>query len=670
MPGFAARHDVWTHMENIFTDEEREQMRKMAALQKTAWQIVLKWKTLFISMFLGLSALFSTYIVWHLATSNHRYTATTRLSYIPRKVSRVENLSDKQLHTVLERPSLKRRVGQMLAMTRSEKECLTVDLRLKQERHPSNIFTLTAQAPSQIGAVTKVNAYAKILIAEYMKYREHDLDNLRDSINLRKDRLQEQIAAFDSEETILKGKAGVASPVETLTTLNGLLSDQRRNLSLLKVQTMNEEVRQQHLEETVGKFGPAIKGNTAFIREKNAQLAALDAEIAQLRELYTDINPKLRGKLEDRQAIVDEYTAMLKDNGIEGLSLDDFAQIEKAAAELLEVRLRLDVLAESARSLNEEIKSNEGRSAALTTIIPSIERIRSKRGDLERTMSDLDDQLGEIDYLRMAMSGDLRQIERSGGAGDASPLQSKNFVYAIAAAFACTLTAMFWILALELLFGKISGSRELAANDDVAILGSLPRPSALPEQEEKDIMGVVALNLCKAELPKGVVFICRLPGVPPQDAFMSSIDWSLSMAGKRSFVLEIVKSGGFEPPEGAEPIIAAFRKHEKGWFPVENRFMLVPSELEMLQADIASLKADFDVIFITVTEGTRRGGSFFSQILSVSDSVLIMAGAGATPRAWVAYARRMANEAGKPMMGVITNATAKAVKKEMEEFNA
>lgn len=658
-------------MEKELTEEERqrEEFRKLTALQKVVWRIIVKWRVLLVSTFLLLSVAFSCAIVWHYAKSGHRYEATTRLSYMPRKVARIENLSDKQLFSVLERPSLKRRVGKDLPMSREERESLAIDLKITQERKPSNIFTLRARAPSRKAAITKVNTYAQILVDEYRNYRASDLSALEESIRVRKERIREQISELDSEESIIKGKSGVASPVETLTTLNALLSDQRRDLALLNVQVLNEEVRKRRLEDIVGKSGPAIMKNSAIIREKMEKLAALDKEISALRELYTDINPKVIGKLEDRQVLMEEYKTIISDNGLNGMTLEQVGAIERAATELADVQLRLDVLAESKRSLEHGIKDNEERSAALTAVIPALERVNGQRRDLVTTMRNLDDQIGEIEYLQMAMAGDLHQIEQSGGAGDNNPRKTKNFVMAIAAAFFCVFALCFWILMLELLFGKVIGSKELAAYDDILILGSIPAPGTLSEKEEKDILGVAALNFCKSDLPKSIVLVCRLPGVPEQTAFATATDWSLSMSGKRAFQLEIVKSADFEPPEGAEPLISSFKKNNKGWFPVENRYMLVSSELEMLQADLAMLKNDFDVIVITMAEGVRRGGSFFSQLLEICDSVLLMVGARATPRSWLSYARQSFAAARKPVMGLVTGVPAKEAKREMEVLN-
>ena len=146
-------------------------------------------------------------------------------------------MDNKQLMSVLDRRSLKRKVGEAVPMSKSEQECLSMDMEVKQSRKPDNIFTLKAQSGSWKGAVRKVNAYADILLKEYVDYRTRDLELQREAIDRRKEKVRKQIAEIESEETLLKGKTGVAAPVEMLTAVNALLSDQRRNLSIMGVHT-------------------------------------------------------------------------------------------------------------------------------------------------------------------------------------------------------------------------------------------------------------------------------------------------------------------------------------------------------------------------------------------------------------------------------------------------
>lgn len=649
------------------TAEEREQMRKFAAFKRVSLGILAKWMWFLIIVFGAISFVFATFLVWHSARSGHRFNATTRLLYSPRQIANSHTMSDKQLMSVLERKSLKRRVGRVLSMPSEDRMSLVSDLTIKQERKPSNLFTLTANASSWVGAVRKVNAYAEILIAEYITYRKRDLDAWSEVLDLRKKNIMDHIAALEAEESVAKGKVGVASPTETLTILNGLISDQRRNYSMLSVQMSNEEVRRKKLEESVGKMGDAIVKCAPMIRKKSAELAAIDAEIAKLRDVYTDRNPKVMGKLDDRRELMDDYVEMLRENGIDGVSLEDVEQVEQAVRELADVTLRMEVLSESQKSLDHEIKQNEERSEVLTAAIPQIERIRVKREEFDRKARELEEQQGNIEYLLMTSDSDLQQIEKAGGAGDDGPFGIKNFALAVIGAAVCTLALTFWILVLEMIFGKVRGAKELAAFEDVTVIGSLPKDDVVSEDMEKDVLGVVALNFASAKIPKGIVLVCRLAGSPPTAKFATALEWSLSMAGQRIFNLEVVPSMDFVPPEGSETMINTVRKGESGWFPAANRYAMAPTEIEMFKVDVTALRAEFDTVFVHMPGGLRRGGNFFSQLLEISESAMLIIGTGTTPRSELSYVRKHVAAADKPMLGLVGGASAKTVRDEMEE---
>ena len=653
-------------MKEELTEEELAQIRKLTAWKNVTLEILTKWRWLAAFVLVCSGGGLMAFLYLHDVLSPNRFTATTRLLFSPRQIERVQPIGDKQLLRVLERKSLKRRVGQMIPLPPGEDERLTMDLEIVQERKPTNLYTLTAQASSRISAVRKVNAYADALKAEYAEYRTQELDVLGDSLELRRKKLQDQIADLEGEGSLLRGEAGVVAPVEALLMVNGILSDQRRNYSLLSVDMANEVVKKARCEETIGDMGAAAVACAPLIRKKTAELSALDAEIAQLREVYTDLNPKVQGKLEDRKVLMDEYLAMLKTNGLDHLSVADSEQVERAARELEEVHLRMEVLSEKQRALQKEIEDNEAKAEAWTRIIPALERVNVRQEDLERTIRDLEDQLGDIEYLRMSVDSDLHQIEPAKDAKDAKPLSMKNILLAVTGAIACTGGLMAWILLLELCFGKVRGIRELGAYQDMALLGTLPRTGALPEEDEKDVLGVVALNFCHVKVPKGNVVVCRLKGAESQPRFAETLDWVLTMSGKKLFALFLVPSQTFEPVEGAEMLLNTMRQGNRGQFPVVNRYALAPTEIEMLQADLATLHQEFDTVFLLMPGGFRQGGNYFRQLLEVCDSVLVTVGANKTKRSSLAYVRRHVAEIQKPMMGMVTGASARVVMEEME----
>ena len=654
-------------MAEDLTETEAEQIRRLTALHKVVTVIMAKWLWLIALMFVLGFVAFSAFLVWHSAKSVHRFSAETKLIYSPRKIEKFENMSDRQLMSVLDRNSLKRKVGNLVLMPPTERQCLTLDLSIKQGlKQSSNIFTLKAQSGTWKGAVDKVNAYAEILVEEYIVYRKRDITAQCDSIEQRKKRYQEQLTEVDSEETMAKSRLGVATPVEMLITINALLSDQRRNLSLLGVQVANEEVRKKRLESEVGTIGNAVIANAASIKKKSAEIAYIDAEIARLREDYTDLNPKVIGKLQDREAKLKAYAEFLKAKGIKDVPIEELDRIERSALELATVVTKLDVLAESQRSLEIEIKANEKKSAELTAVVSVLERLRGKRTGIEQTIKDVDEQLDSLGYLMAALDSDLRQIERAGGAGDSNPLRGKNFIFSLGGAFVIALVTTFWIVLFEFVFGKVRNSAEMAAWGDVLNLGSIPKPGAMEANQEKDAMGVVALNFCNENLPKGIVLICRLPGAEEQPKFREALDWSLAMGGHRPFILNIVRSIDFNPPEDCQSLITAVYKDSHGWFPVENFYTMAPAEVQMLQADLAEIKNSFDEVFILMPNGFCKGGNFLDQLLAVCDSALLFVGAETTPRTDFSYARRHAKAAERPMSGIMVGAPIKDVLRDME----
>ena len=654
-------------MEDGLTDSEREQLRKMASLQKVALGILLKWKWVLLFAFAIATAAFSVLIVWHSARSGHRFSATTRLLYNPRSIARIETMSDRQLLSVLERRSIKRKVGQMLPLSPKESSSLVSDLSIKQERKPSNLFTLTAYAPTKAGAAKKVNAYAEALTEEYVSYRMHDLESWSESLAERRKGLLAQIAEFDGEESTLKGQTGVIAPVETLTMLNALLSDQRRNLSQLSVQMKNEETKRQKLEAAVGETGPIIAENAAFIRQKGMMIEELDKEIAALRERYTDINPKIVGKLEDRQRLVEEFNAFLKGHGIEAMDVAVIDQMEKTATELAETNLRLEVLRSSVDSLEQEIAANEAKCETLTAIIPKFERLRVRRDDVSRTMRELDEQLEHLSFLSMSVRSDLRQIERATTADGKNPMSKANFLMAAGAAATGVLVLALWILVCEFFAGNVRDGNEMAAYDGLFYLGALPEPGKMTEEEEKDALGGLALKFLGTDIPKAVLLVYKLPGASVHPGFIETLDWSLAMSGSSSLHLSVICDTGFAPPEGAESMLNTICKGSNGWFPIGNRYMLAPTELGMLAADLAELRKKFDYVFVSMPDDVPRGGSCFTQLASACDSILVIAGAGKTPRSWFSHVRRNIKAVDKPAMGMVVGLSAKGVRKEMED---
>lgn len=652
--------------EDELTEEERARLRGLIAFQKVVLGIALRWWFVFVVVFLSLLTLFSAFLWMRGAKSVKRFEATTRLLFSPKKVSRIDVLGDKQLMTILERPSLKRKVHELVDMEPMERMCLTVDLKIDQSRRQSNLFTLTAASKTRKGAYAKVNAYADILIDEYVEYRSKDLETWRQSLEARRKEQMDKISDIDAEEAAFKTTTGALSPKESLLALNMLVSDQRKNASALGVEAANEELKKRKQEEIVGNSGAAVIANAQAIRKRVDAIAAIDSELVQLREKYTDINPKVAGKVQERGERMAELEEFLKSKGVEDLDIDKVDKIEKAAGELAECITRLEAIQQKRAALAQEIADNEKRAAELAKIVMDYERIEVRRTDLTTAVRDIDDQLSGISYAIGSLRNDLRQIERSDGADDNGPFGIKKVVLAVGGAFVVAGGLLFLIVVVELLFGKVRDGREIAVYDGISFLGSLPKSGTMPEDEAREAMGVVALKTLLAAKDAKTIFVCRLPGTERNVAFAEAVDFTATMSGARSFLLDIVSQSDFTPPEGAEEMIGVVRSGQHGWFPVANRFALAPAELQMLKADIAALGESFDNVFIRIEDVVRVGGTFFDQLLEMSDAVLLMVASGSTPRSSFAFARRHLKQSGKIVMAIAADSSAKRVRKDME----
>lgn len=653
-------------MDDKLTEEEQARLNSLASFQKVVFGIALRWKFLFLFVFAALLAVFSAYLWMRGSKSVKRYEAKTSLLFTPKKTERVDTMSDRQLMIIIERASLKRLVADRVQMSPVERMCLTSDLRIEQGRRQSNLFKLTAYSQTFKGAVAKANAYADILIDEYAAFRSRDLNSWRETLNTRRAGLVENIADIDAEEAAVKAKTGALPPSEVLIALNTLVSDQRRNASSLGVDATNEEIKKRKLENSVGENGAAIMDNAQAIRKRVSAIEEIDQELAVLRQKYTDINPRVAGKVEEREERVEELHAFLKSKGIEGLELEKIDQIEKDASELAGCVTRLEAIAEKRLALEKEIADNEKRVADLAVHVMEFQRLESKREDVASSLRELDDQLAGISYAIGSLTNDLRQIERAKGSSDSGSFGSKRAIMAVGGAFVISGGLLFVIVMLELLFGKVRNGREVAAYGALSFLGSLPKPGVLPDEEEKEVLGVVALKMLLACKDAKTVLVCNLPGAGSHPAFTESVDFTATLSGINCFILDIVTQEAFTPPEGAEEMLGIVRSGQKGWFPASNRFAMAPTELELLKADIATVSGEFDNVFIRMESGLHVGGTFFDQLLEMCGGALLFIGDGTTPRRAFAYARRRLKDSGKMVVAITTGATAQMVRAEME----
>lgn len=652
--------------DNTTTEADQARLRSLFAFNKVAWIIVKKWWFVLLLVFCALSTALGVYLSKRAQKSVNRYEATTRLMFTPKKISRIENMGNRQLMSILERGSIKREVASHVKMDEEERMCVGLALKVEQDKRQSNLFTLTATSKSRQGAADKVNIYAELLAEEYVKFRSADFDDWKKNIESRRDNVAREIAKLDVAESELTTRIGVLSPKEALLALNSLISDQRRNLSALGVDLANEELKKKKLEAAIGNNGKSVMDNAQAIRRRVDAITAVDDELTKLREKFTDTNPKVSGKIKERADLVKELEDFLKSKGAEGVDIEKMDHLEKTAGALADCATRMEAIDERKLTLEQEIKANEKDASKLVADVIEYDKIESRRKDLKASLRDLEEQLDNIAYASVALRNDLRQIERASGAEDHGSFGIKEAVFSLGGAGACTFALMLVILASGLMFGYVRGGKEISVYSEINFLGSLPKCKAMSEEEERDVMVVVAQKALSAGRDAKIVLECRLPGVKINPKFTEVMDFTASMSGVRCFIVDIVSQEGFTPHDGCQEMLGVVRNGQHGWFPMASKYSLAPTEIEMLKADLATLNEEYDNIFIRLKEHVRVGGAFFDQILQLCGAVLLGVGDRTTTRRVFAYARRHMKASGKTIMAIATGAKAKVVREEME----
>ena len=183
---------------------ERERMRRFDEWLRVSRGVLAKRAVPLALAFCVLSALFAAALVRRAAESPFRYVAETRLLFSPRQAPKVQTMGDRQLLGVLDRASVKRAAGERLGLAPEAAAGLEAALSLTQEKKPTNLFTVSAAAPSPEEAVARANAYAEALVAEYVDWRTRDLSSWNATLESRRAALQERIAAVEAEETAAK----------------------------------------------------------------------------------------------------------------------------------------------------------------------------------------------------------------------------------------------------------------------------------------------------------------------------------------------------------------------------------------------------------------------------------------------------------------------------------
>lgn len=641
-------------------DAEELRLRRLNALRGIVQIIARRWLWAFLAALVVVSGALTALLARRTARSCERAVVTTKLQFYPKSAAKIPALDAKQVLQILTRAALVRTYIEEAGLVGVERLRAWIDLSIEQNRWDPRLFEITTKASTEARAVEKANAFADVCLKEYEAYRRAELEKWLTTIGARRQELLDQIAQVDGEEQRLAQANGLLSPEEDADRLRTTISDQKVRLSEAAVRVTNGALRAKRLKEELGAVSVKAFGRADELKALQEDVLRAEKEVARLRTLYTDKNPRLAVVLKAQAESRAKLDAFLKENEMPAMTSVELERLTAVYEKLKDTEIEYEVQKSGKEALEKEIAANERQLTTLVRLLPQFEGFRRRRETLQATIQGLEETISDIRYLQASVSGDLAQVERATGGKVSSPLSKKNVALGLAGGlFAAGGLLMLLVLA-DFAFGRVRSPREVACYLGVRLLGAVVPKDRCPKGvEHKDLIDRICFQIERETAANSVHFMGLLPGGAFVDELGEAMHWNLTMAGRRVVALDIVPAKTFEVPEGAEFLAAVCLKGDRGWFARANPLALSPSETKLLGEDIATLRRRFDVVALRCAEPIASD-IFLRQILEIAEVTLFHVGACRTPRAALRRLARDGEAVGKvPLVVVDGRLTAK-----------
>ena len=641
-------------------DAEELRLRRLNALRGIVQIIARRWLWAFLAALVVVSGALTALLARRTARSCERAVVTTKLQFYPKSAAKIPALDAKQVLQILTRAALVRNYIEEAGLVGVERLRAWIDLSIEQNRWDPRLFEITTKASTEARAVEKANAFADVCLKEYEAYRRAELEKWLTTIGARRQELTDQIAQVDGEEQRLAQANGLLSPEEDADRLRTTISDQKVRLSEAAVRVTNGALRAKRLKEELGAVSVKAFGRADELKALQEDVLHAEKEVARLRTLYTDKNPRLAVVLKAQADSRAKLDAFLKENEMPAMTSVELERLTAVYEKLKDTEIEYEVQKSGKEALEKEIAANERQLTTLVRLLPQFEGFRRRRETLQATIQGLEETISDIRYLQASVSGDLAQVERATGGRVSSPLSRKNVTLGLAGGLFAAGGLLTLLVLADFAFGRVRSPREVACYLGVRLLGAVVPKDRCPKGvEHKDLIDRICFRLERETAEKAVHFIGLLPGGAFVEELGEALHWALTMAGRRVVVLDIVPAKTFEPPEGAEFLAAVCLKGDRGWFARANQLALSPSETKLLGEDIAALRARFDLVLLRCAEPVGSD-IFLRQMLEIAEVSLFHVGAGRTPRAALRRLARDGAAVGKvPLVVVDGRLTAK-----------
>lgn len=634
-------------------DFEERQLRRLNAFRRVLQIVAMRWLGVFLAVLVAVSAALAVLLVRRTGRSYTRAVVRTKLQFYPKSASKIPAMGEKQVFQILTRDAMVRDYIERMGLSGVERLRAWQDLSIEQNRWDARLFEITAKANTEARAAAKANCFADICLEAYAAYRRAELEKWLETIDARRRELLEAVVRIDADEQKLARAHGVLAPEADVARLRATISEQKVQLSEVGVKLTNEALRVKRLKAELGAVSVKAFGRADELRDLQAELRRTEKEVARLRELYTEKNPRLAVVLKTRAEAQAKLDAFLRAHQMPSMTGAELERLTAVYERLKNAEVEREIQQSAKEALEKEIAAGERQLKTLADLLPQFEAFRRRRETIQPTIQGLEETISDIRYLQAAVAGDLTQVERAQGGRVASPYDRKNFLLGLGGGLAAAGGLLALLVLLDVLFGRVRNAREVGCYVGVRLLGAaVPKARCPRGVAYKDALDRICFKIERATAANAVHFMGLLPGGTFVEELGEAMHWSLTMSGRRVVLVDVVPAKTFREPEGAEILTAVYLKGGQGWFARANPQALSPSETKLLGEDLAALRARFDLVLLRCAEPVASA-LFLRQMLEIADASLFHVGAGATPRRFLRLLAREGEAAGKEPMIVV-----------------
>ena len=608
--------------ENDASEAELRQLQKLKELRVLVLSGLLRWWWLALVVMLAVSAALACVVRWKTVNDPMRCESQTNMAFYPKTSGNIRAMDEAQVLRVLTRRTILSKVAETLGM---DAEGLRDAFEIWQDRQNKNFFAVKAYAPTEAGAILRVNAFADAAIAEYRAFRIEDLRGWRESIERRKAEIANEERKIESEENALSAELGFVRPVEELRRLSSQVADKRSQLAEAAMKVGEAESLVKSLKDQLMGVDTAILDEADMVKKFADKIAEDDEQIEKLSRIYTPENPRLKNYLDDRRETKARYDEFLARFGVKKGQPINLTRLDVLATQARQAQRDLDHQKTLQHALNVEIERSAARIETLSKVIPRFEGLKNRRDGLQTARQAIEDTDASIRYLEASVKTEFYQLEQAMTADQKGVFSKKKLMVIGGGGAAVGGLALFLAVLLELVVGKVRGCAELEVATDAKLLGVVG--------EGGDVAEDVFLRFNEVMAGKRTLFLVPLEGMTLRESFVEEFALQCSMGGIRTLFLDIRSAAECADDPTATQFAAVSYRGDHGQMPVADAQRLTVSELAMLEADLKMLKSDFDLIVITHAGGKLGTRSTACrQLVKLCDASLSLIQIRKTPR--------------------------------------